>query len=134
MAQTRPALPQTRRETSIRKPPGPHSLSPLGSAPAIIRDVKTFAWDIWQRYGDIVHFRLLSSPAYALFHPDYLKHVFQDNHRNYDKQFPMLNSIRPLFGNGLFTNDGESWLHQRRLMQPSFHHKRLAGFGTIIRE
>lgn len=132
MTQTSPAAPPARRVINTKNPPGPRSLSPLGSAPAIIRDVKTFALDIWQRYGDIVRFRLLSSPAYALFHPDYLKHVFQDNHRNYDKQFPMLNTIKPLFGNGLFTNDGESWLHQRRLMQPSFHHKRLAGFGTIM--
>jgi len=89
---------------------------------------------MWQRYGDIVRFRLLFWPAYALYHPDHLKYVLLDNHRNYDKQFPMMKTVRPLFGNGLFTNDGESWLHQRRLMQPSFHHKRLAGFGTIMTE
>jgi cytochrome P450 len=85
-----------------------------------------------QRYGDIVRFRLLTWPAFALFHPDHLKYVLQDNHRNYNKQFPMMETVRPLFGNGLFTNDGVSWLHQRRLMQPSFHQKRIAGFGTIM--
>ncbi|HXL37744.1 MAG TPA: cytochrome P450 [Ktedonobacteraceae bacterium] len=29
-------------------------------------------------------------------------------------------------------NDGESWLHQRRLMQPAFHRKRIATYGSIM--
>ncbi len=134
MSQTTPTTPKTRREAGTKRPPGPRSLSPLGSAPAIARDTQAFARDIWQRYGDVVRFRILFWPAYALYHPDHLKHVLQDNHRNYNKQFPMMSTVRPLFGNGLFTSDGESWLHQRRLMQPSFHHKRLAGFGTVMTE
>ncbi len=123
---------ETKPVNGTKKAPGPRSLSPLGSAGAIARDTQHFALEMWQRYGDVVRFRLLSFPAFALFHPDHLKYVLQDNHRNYNKQFPMMNTIRPLFGNGLFTNDGESWLHQRRLMQPSFHHKRLEGFATIM--
>jgi cytochrome P450 len=118
----------------VKGPPGPRTLSPLGSAYAIGRDPMRFAFEMWQRYGDVVRFRLLFWPAYTLYHPDHVKHVLQENHRNYDKQFPMMKSVRPLFGNGLFTNDGESWLRQRRLMQPSFHSKRLAGFATIMTE
>jgi len=87
---------------------------------------------MWQRYGDIVRIRFLLWPGYLLYHPDYVKYVLHDHHRNYNKQSPLLNSARPLFGNGLFTNNGESWLHQRRLMQPAFHHKRLEHFGTIM--
>jgi cytochrome P450 len=132
MSQTIPTTPKTRREAGSKRPPGPRSLSPLGSVPAIARDTQAFVLEMWQRYGDIVRFRILFWPAYALYHPDHLKHVLQDNHRNYNKQFPMMSPVRPLFGNGLITNDGESWLHQRRLMQPSFHHKRLAGFGTVM--
>ncbi len=132
MSHTIPTASETKRGAGTRKPPGPRSFSPLGSAPAIARDTQAFALDMWQHYGDIVRFRLLFWPAYALFHPDHLKYVLQDNHRNYDKHFPMMNTVRPLFGNGLFTNDGASWLHQRRLMQPSFHHKRLAGFATLM--
>lgn len=116
------------------RPSGPHNLSPLASAYAIGRDPMRFALDLWHRYGDVVHFPLLFWPAYALYHPDQVKRVLQENHRNYDKHFPMMKAVRPLFGNGLFTNDGESWLHQRRLMQPAFHRKRLAGFGTLMTE
>jgi cytochrome P450 len=112
--------------------PGPRALSPLGSAPAIARDTEGFALKMWQRYGDIVRIRFLLWPAYLLYHPDYVKYVLHDHHRNYNKQSPLLDSVRPFFGNGLFTNNGESWLHQRRLMQPAFHHKRLEHFGTVM--
>ena len=115
-----------------KRAPGPRSLSPLGSAPAIVRNTEGFALKMWQRYGDIVRIRLLLWPGYLLYHPDHVKYVLHDHHRNYDKQSPLMDSVRPLFGNGLFTNNGESWLHQRRLMQPSFHHKRLAQFGTVM--
>ena len=127
-----PIAPETKQGSGPRKPPGPRSLSPFGSAPAIARDTQGFARDLWQHYGDIVRFRFLFWPAYALYHPDHLKYVLADNHRNYDKRLPMMETLRPLMGNGLLTNNGESWLHQRRLMQSSFHHTRLAGFGTIM--
>src|SRR5438552_10550974 len=105
------------------RPPGPHNLSPFHSAYAIGHDPMRFALGLWHHYGDIVRFRLLLWPAYALFHPDHVKRVFQENHRNYNKNFPSMKPAREILGNGLFSNDGESWLHQRRLMQPAFHHK-----------
>jgi cytochrome P450 len=116
------------------RPPGPRTLSPLSSATALQRDPVRFALEIWNRYGDVVNFRFLFWPAYVLYHPDYVKHVLQENHRNYNKNFPNMKAARELFGNGLFTSDGESWLRQRRLMQPSFHHKRLTGFGWLMSE
>jgi cytochrome P450 len=134
MSQTIPTAPETRPGTGARRPPGPRTLSPLTNAAALQRDSIRFALDIWQRYGDVVHFRFLFWPAYVLYHPDQVKRVLQENHRNYSKNFPMMKAAQEIFGKGLFTNDGESWLHQRRLMQPSFHHKRLAGFGRLMSE
>jgi len=72
---------------------------------------------MWQRYGDLVRVRFLLWPGYLLYHPDHVKHVLHDHHRNYNKQSPLLDSFRLFFGNGLFTNNGESWLHQRRLIE-----------------
>jgi cytochrome P450 len=39
-----------------------------------------------------------------------------------------------VLGNGLLTNNGDSWLHQRRLIQPVFHRERLAAFGRLMTE
>src|SRR5712692_5794410 len=134
MSQTIPTSPVTKPETGARRPPGPRTLSPLTNAAALQRDPIRFALDTWQRYGDVVHFRFLFWPAYVLYHPDQVKRVLQENHRTYSKNFPNMKAAQEIFGNGLFTNDGESWLHQRRLMQPSFHHKRLTGFGRLMSE
>jgi len=119
-----------------KNPPGPRNFSPLGSASALQRDPIRFALEVWHRYGDVVRFRFLFWSAYVLYHPDQVKQVLQDHHRNYNKAYFNLKvvSSSSLFGNGLFTNDGESWLHQRRLMQPSFHRKRLANFGRLMTE
>jgi cytochrome P450 len=117
-----------------KRPPGPRSLSPLSSASALQRDPIRFALEMWHRYGDVVRFRFLFWPAYVLYHPDHVKRVLQENHRNYSKNFPNMKVARELFGNGLFTNDGESWLRQRRLMQPSFHRQRLVGIGRLMSE
>lgn len=67
-----------------------------------------------------------------VYHPDDVKHILQENHRNYNKDVYNVNLLKPLLGQGLFTNDGQSWLHQRRLAQPAFHRKRLATFGALI--
>ena len=36
-------------------------------------------------------------------------------------------------GNGLPVSDGESWLRQRRMLQPAFHHQRIAALaGRLV--
>ncbi len=39
-----------------------------------------------------------------------------------------------MLGNGLLANNGDSWLTQRRLIQPAFHRSRIAGFGQLMTE
>jgi cytochrome P450 len=40
--------------------------------------------------------------------------------------------MRKIVGNGLLFSEGDSWLRQRRIMQPSFHRDRIAGFASIM--
>jgi cytochrome P450 len=87
---------------------------------------------MYQRYGNVVAIRFLIWPTYMIFHPRDVKHVLQENHRNYSKDTYLIRFLRPLLGRGLFSNDGQSWLHQRRLMQPAFHRKQLATFGRLM--
>ena len=69
-----------------------------------------------------------------VFHPDGVRRVLQENHLNYNKDIPDYRILSLVLGKGLLTNDGESWLQQRRLMQPAFHRDRIADFGTLITE
>jgi len=113
--------------------PGPHSLNPLKTALAFRSGPLQFLAELQKQYGSIVQFRLVIWPTVFISHPDYIKHVLQDNHRNYDKDVPLFRIARPILGNGLVSVvRGNDWLRQRRLVQPAFHRQRIVALGTLM--
>ena len=132
IVQTEQANTQATSKTSRHKsPPRLRSHGLLGSASEMQRDPLKFLRET-RRYGDVVRMRFVFSDTYLIYHPDSVKHVLQENHHNYNKDVFTYKMFRPFLGQGLLINDGESWLHQRRLMQPAFHRKRIATYGTIM--
>lgn len=73
-------------------------------------------------------------PAILSANPDFIQHVLQKNHRNYIKSPIHFDKLGHFLGNGLLTSEGDYWLRQRRLIQPGFHRKRLAGLTDIMLE
>ena len=127
----------TRRERSASQhltPPGPRSSDAWRTAAAARDDRLRFISTLIEQYGDIVSFKLLFWQSYLVNHPDYLKHILHDNYPNYNKDVYLFNSVtKPLLGNGLISvAGGDSWLRQRRLVQPAFHRQRIAALGTLI--
>ena len=112
-------------------PPRLRSHGLLGSASEMQHDPLKFLRES-RRYGDVVRMRFVFSDAYLIYHPDSIKHVLQENNRNYNKDIFTYKMFRPFLGQGLLINDGESWLHQRRLMQPAFHRKRITAYSTVM--
>src|SRR5690606_9195315 len=55
------------------------------------------------------------------------------NYRNYNK-CGMMERMKPVFGNGLVTSDDELWARQRKLMQPSFHRKKIDALSEPMTE
>jgi cytochrome P450 len=99
--------------------------------PAIRRDpVGAFA-DAARRYGRIVHFKIGPRRGYLLTDPDDVRHVLQDNARNYHKS-PLYDKLRTVIGNGLLTSEDEFWLRQRRIAQPAFHRQRMAELAGVM--
>ena len=116
-----------------RVPPGPPRQFLLGNAGEIQRrGGATFVLDTMRTYGDLCRYHVLQWPVHLLSHPDYIKHVLQDNHRNYGKRVFAYRALRLILGHGLLTSDGDFWLRQRRLAQPAFHRQRIEGFGSIM--
>jgi cytochrome P450 len=70
---------------------------------------------------------------FLLVEPAHLRHVLVDNARNFTKE-TLQKRLAPVFGRGLFTNDGPSWARQRKLVQPAFHRERLVEFSEIMLE
>jgi cytochrome P450 len=100
--------------------PGPDGYPIIGILPEVDRNVLDFFVRMWHAYGDVVHLDLgaAAPDLYIVVHPDDVKHVLQDNHRNYGKGYQ---KVKPLLGDGLVAAEGDYWLRQRRLMQPMFN-------------
>jgi cytochrome P450 len=126
-----PASSRPSGEKQGKRPPRHRTFSLLGSASEIQRDPLAFLLRT-QQLGEVVRLRFLFSPAYLVSDPESIKHVLQYNARNYNKDLITYTMFRPLLGQGLLLNDGLSWLHQRRLMQPAFHRSRLSTYGTLM--
>jgi len=131
MAQPTTADPAGRTKQFQYAPSAPGSWLLFGSARSFQRDTLRFIGTL-AALGDIVHYRFVVWPTLFLNHPDYIKHVLQENNRNYSKNVAGTRMLKAVLGNGLVTNDGASWLHQRRLIQPAFHRQRIAAFGALM--
>ncbi len=95
-----------------------------------LRDPLGFLTDLEAQLGDIVTLR--AGRTYAVFHPDHVKHVLQDNHMNYRKGNRYRKTLAPLMGNGLFTSEGDFWLRQRRIAQGAFQRAHLPSLAEPI--
>ena len=40
--------------------------------------------------------------------------------------------LRALLGDGLLLSEGDFWLRQRRLVEPTFHRQRVAAYGDVM--
>ena len=84
------------------------------------------------REGDVVRLRFGPFVAHLLTHPDQIRAVLADRARAFGKHTRGFRALRLLLGNGLLTSEGEFWLRQRRIAQPSFHRDRIAGFAQAM--
>lgn len=130
--QQTPARPAAQAAPSSgRRPPGPRGHPLWGSMGAFRRDQLGFITRVARDYGDVVRYRLANRTFYQVNHPEGVQRILQSHHHNYIKGW-LFDPIRYVAGNGLFVSEGAHWLRQRRLMQPSFHHRQVAAFGTLM--
>ncbi|HEY0049855.1 MAG TPA: cytochrome P450, partial [Pyrinomonadaceae bacterium] len=83
--------------------------------------------------GDITSFRMGRQQAFFINHPDFIRDVLVTNHSKFHKG-RALKRAKKLLGEGLLTNEGESHLRQRRMMQPAFHRQRINGYAETMIE
>jgi cytochrome P450 len=83
------------------------------------------------QFGDVVYFRIGPRRGYLITNPDDVRHVLQDNARNYHKS-PLYDKLRMFLGNGLLTSEDDFWLRQRRIAQPAFHRQRMTALASVM--
>jgi cytochrome P450 len=116
--------------SQLKRPPGPggsnffeYSGNPLNFFARMAR-----------KYGDIVELSISRSPSYLLNHPDYIEYVLVVNPRNFIKHHFFWDHWRPIFGDGLFTSEGDVWKKQRQLAQPAFYRDRINTYARMMVE
>ncbi|MGA9310246.1 MAG: cytochrome P450 [Pseudonocardiaceae bacterium] len=78
-------------------------------------------------HGEVVRIYLGALPIYVVTSPELAWQVLATDADRFDKGM-IFDKVRPLFGNGLLNSDGDFNRRQRRLMQPAFHRRRIAGY------
>ena len=104
------------------------SLPIIGSAAQLSKDVLDFWSKNFKKYGNTFTFNLPPNrKVISTCDADVIKQMLVANHKNYRKDYGA-NKLKMALGNGLLTNEGDSWFKQRRLAQPAFYKNRLEGF------
>ena len=70
-------------------------------------------------------------PVFFINHPDLIRDLFVVHAHKFTKG-RALKRAKVLLGNGLLTNEGDSHLRQRRMIQPAFHRARIADYARSM--
>jgi cytochrome P450 len=65
-------------------------------------------------------------------HPDFIRHVLKENHKNYQKSAIATEGGARYLGRGILFSNGAFWLQQRRLIQPAFHREKLQALQAVM--
>ena len=102
-----------------------------------IRNIKLncyadFVHQVSLQHGDIFKLPWTAMGYYVFNNEASIRHILLTNKDNFTKQETFYNRIRFLGGQGLLTNDGDSWRAQRQQLQPFFHEKRIYEYEKAI--
>lgn len=112
--------------------PGPKGNFLLGSMRDLQHDPLAFLQSIQRDYGGIATFRLGPRRVYLVSDPDYVREVLVAQAKIVSKASFNKNLLGRFLGNGILTNDGESHRQQRKLVQPAFHHQKIARYADTM--
>jgi cytochrome P450 len=99
----------------------------LGHTVPLLRDpLKLFT--SLPAHGDVVELRLGPLPVHVVTTPELSWQVLATDAEKFDKGL-VFDKMRPLFGDGLATSNGELNRRQRRLVMPAFGRTRIAGYA-----
>jgi cytochrome P450 len=124
----------TSETTKPKTAPGLRQILPLpfyGSVGWARRDPLDFLLKNRQRFGDVFRNHFGPWVYHLLSHPAHIQHVLQDNYKNYPRSHHY-KFTKLVTGDGMVSTEGDEWRRQRRMVQPSFNHQRVAGLAGLM--
>jgi cytochrome P450 len=117
--------------SSTLAPPSPRGAPIIGNIREIQRDNIGAFMSAFRDHGDVIRFKgPLKIDLFA--HPDHVKRVLQDEHRNYPRPVKVQGCLQTIVGTGLVAAEGGFWRRSRRLAQPAFHREVLEQFADTF--
>lgn len=107
--------------------PVPGRVPLLGHTVPLLRDPLKFFTSL-PAHGEVVKIRLGPLPVHVVTTPELAWQVLATDADKFDKGL-VFDKMRPLFGDGLATSNGEFNRRQRRLVMPAFGRTRIAGYA-----
>ena len=92
----------------------------------------TYLAELTRRYGDVVLFKLPWRRFIVLNHPEQVKDMLVTQQHAFVKSLGA-RTLRHLLGEGLLTSEEPHHRQMRRIVQPAFHHQRVANYAKTMR-
>lgn len=96
------------------------------------RDYLGFVEQLHRQHGDISFMRLVYERAYDLFTPELVREALVDNAEHLVRWERGIEVFSEVFGHSVLTTEAEVWKRQRRMLQPAFTPKRVAGYAALM--
>lgn len=121
--------------TTLPRPPGPSSKAwGLNHLQSMRQDYLGFVEDLHKRHLDIAHVRILNERITHVFHPDWVRQIMVEQADSLIRWERATDVFRISMGQSILVTEGDAWQRQRRMLQPGFTPKRVAGYAGLMRE
>ena len=101
--------------------PTVHGYPLVGVLPKLILNTLQFLEEVVKKYpNEIIALKIGWIKIYLATNPEHVKYVLSDNWKNFGRGKLKYKVVRQILGDSLLTSEGQSWLRNRRLMQPLF--------------
>ncbi|MFD3778671.1 cytochrome P450 [Streptomyces sp. NPDC058612] len=115
---------------AVQAPLAPGRLPLLGHALHLWRQPIAFLESL-RDHGGVVRLEIGTWPVHVLTSPEHVHTVLVQQAQKFGRG-RVFDRLRPMFGNGIVTTDGEFHRKQRRMIQPAFHRSHIARYAEAM--
>ncbi|MFF8610460.1 cytochrome P450 [Streptomyces sp. NPDC015346] len=119
--------------SAVQAPVAPGRIPLLGHVPRLMREPIAFLESL-RDHGEVVRLDIGTWPVLVLTSPDHVHTVLVQQAQKFGRG-RVFERLRPMFGNGIVTTDGDFHRKQRRMIQPAFHRDHITEYTeTMVRQ
>jgi cytochrome P450 len=119
--------------TTSQLPPGPPIKGwGLNYLNAMREDYLGFVSQLHRQHADIAHLKVVNEHITHVFHPDWVREVLVDQADALIRWERATHVFSLAMGQSVLVTEGAQWQRQRRMLQPGFAPKRVAGYAALM--